>query len=255
MFSPFFILMGRGRLPFSAANSVHQKSRDEFEVSFTASQSRPPPTSRKHRDCGTLVIEYRACLLETQLWVITAWTQIPFHWMLSDFCHFSFLSRPAALWENVMKFWSGVHLKKKRRRTEKTLRVILFWSIWNHSRKRSNRTRWHLVPRSKWTILYVCPYNTEREQTAIPSDKRVCLASKLRYLAPAKIPFTLDNVRVECEKDAWMREEHSCNEIVNLSTVLWEQWGRAARELCWTTSTDAMSRKYCDRNAHLLYKL
>lgn len=184
----------------------------------------------------------RACLLEKQPCIITAVTQIPFHWMLSDFCRFFFLSRPTALWENVMKFWSRVDLKRKKKNPH---RVILFWSIWYYSRQESNRARWHLVPQSKLTILYVCLYNTVWEQTVIPLDKRVC-ASKLRYLALAKIPFSLDNVRGECEKGAWMREEHSCNETVSLSTVLWEPWGCADREMCRTTSTDAMSRKYCD---------
>lgn len=156
-------------------------------------------------------------------------------------------------WNEVLK--QGQSEKKKNMKKNPHC-VILFWSIWYYSRQKSNRAWWHLGPQSEWTILYtVCLYNTEREQTVIPMDKRVCLASKLGYLVLAKNPFSLNNVRGECEKDAWMREEHSCNKTVNLSTVLWEQWCCTDREMYWTSPTDAMSRKYYDRNDRLSSKL
>lgn len=120
------------------------------------------------------------------------------------------------------------------------------------AQKKSNRAWWHLVPWSKWTMLYVCLDNIEREQTVIPTDKRVCLASKLHYLALAKIPFRLNNVRGECEKDVCVREEHSWSETVNISTVLWEKWYWADREVLWTSSYDAIRRKYDDGSDHLL---
>lgn len=129
-----------------------------------------------------------------------------------------------ALWENVMKFWSMVNLKKS---------VVLFWM--------NNM------------VQYVCLLNREREQTDIPMDKKVCLASKLCYLALAKIPFSLNNVRGKCEKDAWFRDEHSCNKTVNLSTVLWEKQCCADRGMCWTLSTDVTSEIFFARNDHLYH--
>lgn len=52
------------------------------------------------------------------------------------------------------------------------------------------------------TVQCVCLYNIECEHTVIHKDKGACSASKLCYLALAKIPFSLNNVRSECEKDA-----------------------------------------------------
>lgn len=76
--------------------------------------------------------------------------------MLSGFCHFSFLSRLAALWENVRKFWSRVDLR------ENSLCVIAFCSIWYHSRqkkRKSNRAQCHSAQMS-YTVPYECTVQT-----------------------------------------------------------------------------------------------
>lgn len=102
---------GPDRWPFCRANSVNQKSRAGLEVSLTDS----PILSC---DCGWLVIE---CLLEKQPCFITAGLKSHFAECCQVTVASPFLSRPTAWWENVMKLWSRVALKKKRRKERHTV--------------------------------------------------------------------------------------------------------------------------------------
>lgn len=77
--------------------------------------------------------------------------------------------------------------------------MILLWSIYYYYGSIKSMMA---LSRSTQTVAYVCLCSREQEQTLTPSDKRACLASTLWHLALAKIPFSLNNMRRECEKDA-----------------------------------------------------
>lgn len=188
--------------------------------------------------CGTFVIEWQSVKTSP---VLLQQTQIPFHWMLSGFCRFSFLSRLTALWENVMKFWSRVDLR------ENSLCVIVFCSIWYHSRQKKKRKRKvieHNATRSKWAIRYCMSAQCKQ---SFPWDKRVCLASKLGHLALANIPFGSDNARGRMNEGKAFMQWNSQSPDRPLGTLI--------EKRRWTASPDATCRKHCDRSDRVSCKL
>lgn len=153
--------------------------------------------------CGTFVIEWQSVKTSP---VLLQQTQIPFHWMLSGFCRFSFLSRLTALWENVMKFWSRVDLR------ENSLCVIAFCSIWYHSRqkkkkkKKSNRAQCHSVQMS-YTVLYECTV-----QTVISVGQKGLLSIKIGPFGACQHSIWLG----QCERpNEWREGIHAMKQSIS----------------------------------------
>ncbi len=77
------------------------------------------------------------------------------------------------------------------------------------------------------SFLVCVPAQNRGETNSKSLGQKGLFSIKMGYLVRAQIPFSLNNVRGECEKNASMREEHSCNKTVNPSAVPSKQRGGA----------------------------